>query len=1494
MALVLAVNGEIYTVANPDPGTRLIDFLRTETPYTSPKVGCGEGGCGACAVLVQEIDVSGNSQGTPQTVCTRTTNACLTPLCSMFGKHVVTTEGLGSSTEGFHPVQKRVADYNGTQCGFCTPGMVMSIYAQLEASDGKPTEREMENCFDGQLCRCTGYRPLLDAAKSFAIDSKVRDFVGVKGHKADTGAIDAEIFERHRPTFPAEQLAAAMASAAIPSEVVTKWSGSGRTWARPLTIPQIELSIRAHLQQQDARFDGFKLVNGNTSSGVYKKYGGFDPTTLIDISGVAALRKITEATLADGRKGIRFGGSVTIEAAMQALKRRLDVTKTSEMRHLPVILEHMHSIAGRHVRSAGSLSGNLMMVKQWGFASDLATVLTTAGALIDVQVFVRSKANEASGENSQNVSVQRRTMDLGAFLVGDDGINGSSMGFLILGIMLPFAKPGEIMKTYKSALRPQNAHALVNAGFRLCFDNDGAVSDAVIVYGAVNERHPVRASALENHLTRLGRAVRSEDEEALLSCLAEDIKVEHSGYSLNSSGPNSDQHMQTGERGHSDLHRVAHRERLVVNFFKKFMMDVLLRPSTDVRNEVDASRTSDTFAATAGGYRRAVSQAIQELPGGWEEHAPVSLPVPKLTARLSASGEAKFTADGPLPARTAFCHFVQAYKPGRVFRGLSITEALKCPGVIKIIEAKDIRGDNNSSALRGEKNKERLLVEIGGDPVQYAGEPCAIVVADTQVHAERAARTVKVLYEDIDGSGIASNAIASSAAEAAELGIFLKRNDSDAHLERHDDGFSNVSEALNASPLISRGLVSCGSQKHFPMETQTALAVPEEAGKMTVQSSSQYPTGVQRACSTVLFGSNVDRSMVTAKTRRVGGAFGCKLTRHTPVAAAAAVAAQLCRRPALMMLTRNQDMEMTGGRGEISGRYEVGFDPDTGMLKALKVKLFMDCGFSQDLSDFCVMALARAIEQCYYVPELEIDVTPLKTRTPTRTAVRGPSEIESSYIIETILSHVASLCPSPELTSDRVREVNFFPSDKLVNADGQKIPQSCWTIPRMWSQLKKTADVEDRRRAVLEFNSAPENIGRRKRGISCSTVKYALGAGFQAALVNILSDGSIQITHSGVEIGQGIHTKTAQVAAWVLGRVLLSEGGVFKDGNSEVISASTSESLPGHLHYYPSSASSQAAGVLLRHVVVSDTSTEKIPNMSMTGGSTTSESCCGAVRLACEELVRRLLPIKENVLSRRRDRAPEGKNVDHSLDSISWRDLISAASRSKVNLSAQRAWRRGVKPNFAEEESEKLKHKYCAFGVACSEVELDQLTGESKILRTDIVYDCGKPLNPAVDLGQIEGGFMMGIGFFFREQVQRTLPGPSLWNHGTWEYKPPCSLDVPIDFRVSYLEKTKHDSLVLSSKASGEPPLVLATSAFMALRDAVYSARRENGIGEDFFPLYSPAMVDNVLSACCGADDEVMSERLKSAWKEDEDTTSSKKTAGCEGEDLSDVTKQFR
>ena len=478
MSLVLAVNSEIFHVAHPDPSERLVDFLRRETGYTSTKIGCGEGGCGACAVLIQDTPTSR----------AYTANSCLVPLCLLHGKSITTTEGLGNSTTGFHPVQNRVAEFNGTQCGFCTPGMVMAIYGQLEKSNGTPSAQQMESCLDGNLCRCTGYRPLLDAAKSFAVETI--DHTGLAGSKASAGPLSAEEFDSTRPLFPPglKQATAATDRAwkkqGGGSITLARWSSHGKTWLLPTTVEDILKAVQGT--------NSYKLIGGNTSSGVYKTQVS-NPSTLIYLGGVAELNAI------DGnRQGIHFGGTVTLTNAIQALTEQLEAASSTTNNAnaqgvIAMIVEHMQKIAGAHVRGVGTLSGNLMMVKQWGFHSDLATVLMTAEAKITCHIKL------------DNQHVQSETLSM------EDFFNLTTNDVLIVGIDVPFPNNDDggaaltLMKTYKVALRPQNSHALVNAGYKVTLAQEQTtlrytVASAVVVYGAVNNSNPIRVPGVEQLL----------------------------------------------------------------------------------------------------------------------------------------------------------------------------------------------------------------------------------------------------------------------------------------------------------------------------------------------------------------------------------------------------------------------------------------------------------------------------------------------------------------------------------------------------------------------------------------------------------------------------------------------------------------------------------------------------------------------------------------------------------------------------------------------------------------------------------------------------------------------------------------------------------------------------------------------------------------------------------------------------------------------------------
>jgi len=397
--------------------------------------------------------------------------------------------------------------------------------------------------------------------------------------------------------------------------------------------------------------------------------------------------------------------------------------------------------------------------------------------------------------------------------------------------------------------------------------------------------------------------------------------------------------------------------------------------------------------------------------------------------------------------------------------------------------------------------------------------------------------------------------------------------------------------------------------------------------------------------------------------------------------------------------------------------------------------------------------------------------------------------------METVIEHVAHVLGiAPQL----VRERNLFSEDpkdkdKLKAANGKVIEDYNGTT--LWHQLKNSAEYSKKEAEVEEFN---RNNRWKKRGVAMTPVKYEVSVWPKSALVNVYGDGSVLITHGGCEMGQGMHTKVAQVVSWELGRVF---------GTND--------------------------GIDVSKIRFGDMDTTVIPNASFTGGSTGSEGVAEAARRASATLIERLKPVLQKCKDKKKEEGKENETV-------TWEELCGAAKGASVNLSAQDTWSGTGDASLT----------YFNFGVAASVVELDVLTGESTIHSVDLLYDCAKSLNPAIDIGQCEGAFLMGVGHLLREQ-SIILETGELESNGTWEYKPPCPRDVPFRLNIE-LASTRFDKGILSSKSSGEPPLVLAMSVLMALRQAIRSARKDAGL-TDFFILDVPTTAD-LLQAACGTD----------------------------------------
>ena len=592
------------------------------------------------------------------------------------------------------------------------------------------------------------------------------------------------------------------------------------------------------------------------------------------------------------------------------------------------------------------------------------------------------------------------------------------------------------------------------------------------------------------------------------------------------------------------------------------------------------------------------------------------------------------------------------------------------------------------------------------------------------------------------------------------------------------------------------GEVSCGGQDHFYLECHIALAVPSEDHDMIVYSSTQHPTEVQHGVSHIL---GIPFNDVTVEVRRMGGAFGGKESQATIIAAAAGLLAWKTRRPVNFCLHRDDDMVITGKRHDFEFRYDVGFD-SAGRIEGVDVVMAMRSGNVADLS-FGV--LARALchgDNCYYLPNVRFQGFSCKTNTVSNTAFRGFGGPQGMLMIETIIEHIARHLDK-EL--DDVRAVNFYgDGDRNVTPYGQEVKDNI--IVELTERLAQKVDFEARKQAVSDFNAANHTL---KKGIAMMPVKF--GISFNAphlnqagALVHVYTDGSVHLNHGGTEMGQGLFIKVAQVVATVF-------------------------------------------QIDIDNIKISSTRTDKVPNTSPTAASTGSDLNGMAAFNAAETVKARMAGVAAEHFDVNEDQIEFRQNrVFAGNDSMSFAELAGRAWENRVSLSAS-GYYKTPEIHWDIKTLTGSPFYYFTYGACISEVVIDTLTGESRVLSADILQDCGKSLNPTVDYGQIEGAFVQGMGWLTSEELVWDDRG-RLLTHGPSTYKIPGSRDVPPEFNIHILEDAPNRfPTILRSKAVGEPPLMLALAVWLALRDAV--ARLADG---KLMPkLNAPATPEAILMA---------------------------------------------
>ncbi|WP_133485752.1 xanthine dehydrogenase molybdopterin binding subunit [Aliiroseovarius marinus] len=601
----------------------------------------------------------------------------------------------------------------------------------------------------------------------------------------------------------------------------------------------------------------------------------------------------------------------------------------------------------------------------------------------------------------------------------------------------------------------------------------------------------------------------------------------------------------------------------------------------------------------------------------------------------------------------------------------------------------------------------------------------------------------------------------------------------------------DASTAMSAAPHIIEGSFEMGGQEHFYLEGQAALAVPQDDGDMLVNSSTQHPTEIQHK---VAHAIGVPMHAVRVETRRMGGGFGGKESQGNALAVACAVAARQTGRPCKMRYDRDDDMVITGKRHDFRITYRAGVDDD-GRLVALDVTQLARCGWAQDLSLPVADRAMLHADNAYFLSDVRIESHRLKTHTASATAFRGFGGPQGVFGIERIMDHIAR---ARGLDPMDVRRVNYY-RDGQTTHYGQEIQG--FHIPAMTDALLQRADYAQRRAEVATFNAENPLL---KKGLAFSPVKFGISFTLThlnqaGALVHVYQDGSIQMNHGGTEMGQGLFQKVAQVAA-------------------------------------------RSFGVPMELVKITATDTAKVPNTSATAASSGSDLNGMAVQKACLTIRARMAEHLAQIWQCTPAEITFADGQVHGpAQSVLFQEAAQMAYEARVSLSAT-GFYKTPEITWDRAKGQGRPFFYFAHGVALTEVVIDTLTGENRVLRTDILHDAGTSLNPALDIGQVEGGYVQGVGWLTTEELVWDDKGV-LRTHAPSTYKIPACSDRPRIFNVDLWDQPNHEDTIFRSKAVGEPPFMLGISAWLALADAVAAC------GDGFHDMNAPATAEEVLSA---------------------------------------------
>ncbi len=934
----------------------------------------------------------------------------------------------------------------------------------------------------------------------------------------------------------------------------------------------------------------------------------------------------------------------------------------------------------------------------------------------------------------------RRRLPIEAFFI-EYGKQDREPGEFLERIDIPLPAPSTTFRSYKITKRFDQDISAVCGCFAIEVAN-GHVTSARIAFGGM-AAVPARAKAVEAAL--IGKPWTDETCEAA------------AGEFTNDFTPITDMRA-------SAAYRMEIAGNLLRRYFRETEQPLCLTRLVGVDATIAGART-DSAIRTEAAATDDISGAVRASRRHDSGHKHVA-------------GEAVFVDDIVAPNGMLNVYVAMSERAHARIIAMDLSAVETAPGVAAVVSAADIPGTNDISPAMGD---DPLFAD---GLVEYAGQALFAVAAETIQQARDAANLADITYEDLPA--------VLTIDEAMDKDSLLE---APYHMARGE-----AETAIKNAPHEISGRIYIGGQEHFYLESQAALSVPGEDGDVTVHCSSQHPSEIQHTVAKVM---GLPNNAVTVEVRRMGGAFGGKESNGNLPAATAALVSAITGRAARVRYDRDQDMIITGKRHDFRIDYRAGFDAD-GRIAGIEFDQAARCGMSYDLSvPICDRAMFHA-DNAYYLPHVRITSYRCKTHTVSNTAFRGFGGPQGMVGIERVIDEIAHTLGKDPLD---VRRANYYdpPSaieDRSVTPYDMTV-EDC-IIDDLVNDLRVTSDYDARRAEIREWNRTSPTL---KRGIALTPVKFGISFTLTflnqaGALVHVYNDGSIHLNHGGTEMGQGLFTKVAQVAA-------------------------------------------SAFCVDIERIKITATHTGKVPNTSATAASSGSDLNGMATQVACDKIVARLKAFAAERWQTTPDKVtflPGRVRIGDA--EITFDELIGEAYRSRVPLSAT-GFYATPKINWDKEQAKGRPFFYFAYGAAVSEAAIDTLTGENRLLRVDILHDVGKSLNPALDLGQIEGGYVQGAGWLTTEELWWD-GGGHLKTHAPSTYKIPTLGDRAPDMRIGLWERgTNLEETIYRSKAVGEPPLMLGISALMALSDAVAAAGDYN-----IYPaLDAPATPERILAA---------------------------------------------